>query len=204
MEEPKPMLPDYPKTKAIIAKHFAKAIKAVHDHQMGIFNSVPPGLIQEGRECIIFRDDGTSQEMAPKRLEAKSFLNLDPRRPEATTLADVHRSIWEMGSGMAAEKKRVIYETLDQELRKAGNVVGPGDPVEQFFKMVEKREFDFDERGNPVVDDFVTDSQDMANRFRDTLETIKTTPEHLDRLTALMEEKRRHFIDREAARKLVE
>jgi hypothetical protein len=198
------MLPDYPRIEAKVTKWFVQQIKAVDALHMGAFNTAATSIMQEGRRSILTRGDGTTQEMASKHIESKTILPLDLKKPEMLTIGDIRKAIWEIGRSMAMQKKQVILDTVDQEITKAGNVVGPGDRLEQFFKMIEIRAFDFDASGQPLWGELILGSQKLFDEFDAIRKRIETTPELSKRLAAIIEQKRSDFLDREAARKLAE
>ena len=199
------MLPDYPKTKSKLLKKIGEAIEQVHNFHMGIFTHVEASLMHEGSKDIIVRSDGTTQEMIPKHVHFSAVLKADRKRFEELNLQDFRTFILEIGEQFARDKLKVIYETLETEIKKAGNVVGPEKHgVDQVLEMFEKRQFDFDEYGHPVPGNFVLVNPIMHAHFIDMLHQIQSTPELRQRLEAIMASKWRDFLDREAARKLVD
>jgi hypothetical protein len=198
------MLPDYPGIKTKVTEWFVQQTKAVDALHMGAFNTAATSIMHEGRQSILVRGDGTTQEMAPTHIESKTIVPMDLKHPEMLTIGDIRKAIWEIGRGLAMRKKQVILETLDYEITKAGNVVGPGDRLEQFFKMIELRAFDFDANGQPLWGELILGSQKLFEEFEAIKKRIEGTPELSKRLADIIEQKRSDFRDREAARKLAE
>lgn len=199
------MLPDYPKTKAKLMKKIGEAIELVHNFHMGIFTHVEGSLMHEGSRDVLVRSDGSTQEMVPKHVRSSAILKADRKKFEELDVEAFRTFIVEIGEQLAREKLKVIYETLETEIKKAGNVVGPEKQgVDQVLEMFERRQFDFDEYGRPVPGDLFVANPIMQAHFVDMVSKIQSTPELRQRLEAIMALKWRDFLDREAARKLVE
>ena len=70
--------------------------------------------------------------------------------------------------------------------------------------MIEKRQIDFDKEGRPILGQLVVGGMETAERIQATMVRMDSTPELRQRMESLIEQKRREFLDREAARKLVD
>jgi hypothetical protein len=70
--------------------------------------------------------------------------------------------------------------------------------------MIEKRRIDFDSERRPIWGELVVGDKETVDRIQATMARIESTPALMERMEFLIEQKRREFLDREAARKLVD
>ena len=199
------MLPDYPKTKSRISTKIGEKIKFYRDQRLGFFAQIAFSLMQEGDKDIILRADGTNQEVIPKRHTATAILKGEPSKIEELTTSDFQRFMEDLGRQMADGTMKTMFETLEEECRKIGNVADPEKRgVEQFLELFEKRSFDFDEQGQLLPGELLVVSPDSSETIRKFMEEIERTPELRRRLHSIMDVKRREYLDREADRQLVD
>ncbi len=83
------MLPDYPKVKVRIGKLYHDKIKQAHDSALGPPFDLPSCQMHEGEAGHLQREDGSDQEILPKRIGAKAELPIDIREYEKLTLKDI-------------------------------------------------------------------------------------------------------------------
>ena len=198
------MLPDYPIVKNKFMKYYMDLMAQAHQQHLGFFGQIKSSVMHEGEADVLVREDGSVDEMEPKTLSVTSLIPAGSPDVEELNFAEIVNSMIEVGRRLADEKARMIIEKIEEATRKVGNVVGPNsDPAEQIFEMVEKRHFDFDQQGRPIWGQFVAHPETME-AIKGTLERIESTPDLKDRMERLIEKKRSEFLDREAARKLVD
>jgi metal-dependent amidase/aminoacylase/carboxypeptidase family protein len=199
------LLPDYPKLKARLTEIYRERVRRVHDQHLGIFSAVPPAIMHEGRTHVLTREDGSSDEMEPKRVQAGAELRLDFREVEKLEAKDVWKVLDTIAEGLAKEKFQTLLTAIDEAATKVGNVTTLGtSALEQFFEATEKRWIEFDADGNPAPVQFLAGSEATARKLRDAMKQIETDPDLRRQYETIIEKKRQQWRDREAARKLVE
>jgi hypothetical protein len=161
--------------------------------------------MHEGETDQLIREDGTASELIPKRVQSKVVIPADSPNIENLDINKILKALDEVGRGFGIAKGKMIYEAIEAASKNAGTEVGPNsDPVEQIFEMIEKRWIDFDKNNQPKFGELVLGDLETAKRFRAAMERIESTPELKERMELLIEQKRREFLDREAARRLVD
>lgn len=199
------MLPDYPKVKARLVEKFMDRMKLVHKAHLSVFAEVPPTIMHEGNRHVLTREDGSVDEMTPKRMEAAATLEFDMREAEKLEPSQILKLIDTLAEGLAREKINLFVQTMDEAVTKVGNVTDPSKKgVEAFFDAMEKRLLDFDEHGQPGQTQILVFSEESAERVKAIERQIMETPELRRRYEAIIEKKREEWRDREIARNLVE
>ncbi len=199
------MLPDYPKTKAKLWKGYMKVVEKSHQHHLGFLDGIKGSFMHEGQVDQLVREDGSITELTPKLVRSKGFIPADSPDIEMLDMGEIMKGLHEAGRGLAEAKAKMIFEAIEEATRHAGTQVGPhSDPADQMFEMIEKRRIDFDKEGRPILGQLVVGGMETAERIQATMVRIDSTPELRQRMESLIEQKRREFLDREAARKLVD
>jgi hypothetical protein len=199
------MLPDYPKTKAKLLTLAAKLIESGSRAELPPIDDIPSTIAHEGDRSFIQREDGSEAEIEMNTIAVDHVMKTLSGNVEDVDIAELGSSLIEVGRKMGREQGRVFLRAIETAVAEVGNVIGPSpDPIEQIFTMIKKRMFDFDAEGKPLWGQVLVGNVETAERFKRTMSTILTTKELNQRYELLIEEKRREFIDREAARKLVD
>jgi len=161
--------------------------------------------MHEGARSVLTREDGSTDTMEPKRIEAKAEMRANYKEVEKIEPADVTHMLDSLAEGLAREKFRTFLQSIDDAVTKVGNVTTPGKSgVETFFEGLEKRLLDFNDDGSPATTQFLVGSDEAAERLKGIMREIESTPELRRRYEAIMEKKRGEWHDREAARNLAE
>jgi hypothetical protein len=199
------MLPDYPKVKARLVEKFMERLKRVHKAHLGYFAEVPPTVMHEGMRHILTREDGSVGEMNAKTMEATATLEFDFRHAEKLEPSQVLNLIDSLAKGLAEEKFKLFLQTIDEGVKKVGNVVDPNKKgVEAFLDATEKRMLDFDEFGVPETPHLLADSAETEAMLSEIIRQVMERPELRHRYDSIIEKKREEWRDREIARNLVE
>ena len=114
------MLPDYPKTKALLSKAFSRLIVRLQNEKLGIFGSVKATTLHEGSKTHTYRSDGTRHEMELKHLEASAQLQHDIRKLETLEVADIFKVADTLADGMARAKHDLFIERLNEACEESG------------------------------------------------------------------------------------
>lgn len=199
------MLPDYPKTKKLFNEVFLEKVALVRDLYMGELNQIRKTRIHEGSLTIFEREDGSSQEMSPQQREVKGQLKLDPKNLANVSREDMESFIHQLGKDLAIQMKNVVFETLNQELTKAGQVSTEGlSQIDKIFEMYEKCSFNFDANGFPIMPQLYAGSIETREVIRELFNQIISRNDLSERFIDIMNRKRNSYYDREASRKLVD
>lgn len=199
------MLPDFPKTKLLLSESFHRRIKNARAKELGILSSVEATQLHEGSKHLLHRNDGSSEEIEMKHLEASAQVKHDVRELNPMGIEDVSEILDELGQKLAAEQMKLMFQRIDRAVHEVGNVGDPNKPfLEQFFEMIEKQHLDYDDLGRPVNNHIYVGSQKAADKVAETLKSIENEPDLKKRYENLLTKKRQEWLDREAARNLVE
>jgi hypothetical protein len=199
------MLPDYPKTKAKLWKAYMKVVERSQQYNLGFFEGIKRSFMHEGASDQLEREDGSTSEMTPKHVRTTGFIPADSGDIEKLDVEKILKGLHEVGQRMAEAKVRMILEAIEEATKKAGTQIGPhDDPAEQIFEMIEKRRIDFDKQGRPILGQFAFGDKETSEGFQATMARISSTPDLRSRMESLIEQKRGEFLDREAARKVVD
>jgi hypothetical protein len=199
------MLPDYPKSKATIWKRYAKVMEQSHQHHLGFLGAIKGSLMHEGEADQLVREDGSISELTPKSIRSKGFIRADSPDIEELNINEILQGLHEAGRGLAEAKAKMVLEAIEEATKNTGTQIDPrSDPADQIFEMIEKRRIDFDSERRPIWGELVVGDKETVDRIQATMARIESTPALMERMELLIEQKRREFLDREAARKLVD
>jgi hypothetical protein len=199
------VLPDYPKTKVLLAELYRDRIRRAHNIHLGVFSDVPSTQMHEGGKHVLVREDGSVDEMEPRRVEAAAELRLDIREIEKLDAKEVSKSLDTIGEGLARGMFKMFLDTIDEAATKVGNVTTPGtSAVAQYFEAMEKRMLNFDDEGQPEKMNVLAGSEKTARKLQEVESQIQSDAELRRRYESIIEKKRQEWRDREAARNLVE
>jgi hypothetical protein len=198
------VLPDYPELKAEAHAALMKWFKKRIDHYVG------PGLsdiqsyhIPEGRSTAFVREDGEYDETKMKSLGAE--FELKQSEVPTASLAFIQNKLESIARSMGEQQARMVFETLETVTEKTGNVVrskGGAMTVDDFFEVFDKMEIDFDRNGRPSMPRMIC-GEGAARQMEEIDREIRGSPKIQRRFEDMMIRKRRHWLAREAARKLV-
>lgn len=192
------MLPDFLKTKEKIGKMLNSEMKKAHFRHLGPFADSPTTIIHEGKEVIMIRADGSTDEMNMKKAETK--IEIKTEEIEDMTHERVLDKIDTLARELAKQKAKIGYEVIDRATEEVGNVVSvDGTPsLDDFWELFEKMHIDFDEKGQP------SGLRLVANPIMSSsLENIYSQIESHPRYQEIMERKREEWRVRENNRALV-
>lgn len=112
----------------------------------------------------------------------------------------------EIAESFIAQKDGLVISKINEATERTGNVVdGRGRPFspELLFEALEKMQIDFDDAGNPIMPT-VALHPSMFEKVREKLPEWEANPEFTKRHEAIIEAKRREWLDRENRRKLAD
>jgi len=112
----------------------------------------------------------------------------------------------EMAESFIAQQEGLVFSKLNEVTEQTGNVVdGHGKPFSPalLFEALEKIQIDFDDQGRPIMPTVVLHPS-LFEKVKEKLPEWEANPEFAKRHNAIIEEKRRQWLDRENCRKLAD
>lgn len=197
------MLPDLPTIKRDLQKLFDIYFKQQVRLRLGAFEESPRHIIHEGRALSVSREDGSVDESTLKAATAEFSLRYDDV-PEKS-INERLKQLDQAAEKMAEQISRNLFESLNETLDKAGQVVDrQGKPLdaEAILAVLESIHLDFDENGrhSPLTVVLHPNLQPAARR---AFQELASDPVLSARYNELMRQKQAEWRDREASRKLV-
>lgn len=185
------MLPDYPKTKALIQTYISERMVAIQQSQLGVFSAARAHCIAEGPRVLLHREDGSIGEIAPKPVEATAVRTRDEFDVMTITLNDEDRLLGELGTKMATLQSGMMIETIDEMVTKHGNLISSNQSIEdQYLEGLSKILIGFNKDGKPILPTYFAPSPEMQQRLANAAENVMTDPVLRHRYEAIIELKR--------------
>jgi hypothetical protein len=197
------MLPNYPIISRKITKFCIEKLEEERDFRAYPFSKAKKDLLHEGSRSAIIREDGSIEEFDFKKIEVG--FTIDEKEIGTLTINEVLNKMSQMSKEMAKQFVEYFVETIDEAVKKVGNVVnseGKKITTEKVFEMIEKICIDFDEFGKPEFPTFVGNKSGVES-IKNALLEIEKNKELDKKFKDLLERKKRQYLDREANRKLV-
>lgn len=173
------------------------------DHYIG------PGLsdiqsyhMPEGRTSAFIREDGEYDETKMKPLGSE--FEVKQSEVPIANLQFVKNKLDAIAKSISEQKARMVFETLDEVTTKTGNVVHSKGKmtVDDFFAVLEKTEIVFDRNGKPSFPRMIG-GEGAIRQMAEIDKEIRGSAKLQRRFEEMMARKRRRWLAREAARKLV-
>lgn len=199
------MLPDYPHTKKLVFDACMDRVRIAQQRKLGIFSTVKQVYLHEGLSCILFRADGTICDNEMTEIESTTHIKHDLRDFGSLPVSEIMTALDRMGEELADAKAKLFIERFDEACESVGNVSDPTKSFEEnFFDLIEKQEIDFEPNGEPCKRQILVGSDEMAGKFSDLFNKLRTDSQLKRKYDSLMDRKRQEWRDREADRNLVE
>lgn len=198
------MLPDFPELKKQLRLLLRERLRQSFDRQAPVISEVRRFKSHEGDTFTIHRLDGSVTTSSYHRAETE--FSIDRRELPTLTPQQLITRVDEAAGKMAEQASKHFFETLNEAVSKAGNVVNAqGQPIspELIFQVLEKIQLDFDEDGKPHGLTMVVGPK-LAETLRTLIPKWEADPELNRRYERLMDKKREEWRDRESRRKLVD
>lgn len=198
----KSMLPDFPKTKALIGKRYLKRFHDTHSQVLGPFMDMPQSPVHEGHRFGLVREDGKLDEMEWKMIKASETIKLD--EVENWTDEQIYAHYERMAKQMAFQQKKMTFEEINKAVKGVGNEISLNGPpsAEGILQTYERMWVEFQDDGTHVPLTLVC-SPEAQPHFARAFQELESDPEMRKRFEELMQRKRNEWRERESARKLV-
>lgn len=197
------MLPDLPTIKRDLQKVFDDYFKREVQRRLGVFEESPRHIIHEGQGLSVSRADGTVDESGLKAASAEFSLRYEDVPNQS--LLDRLQHLDRVAEDMATQISRNLFDSLNETLDKAGQVVDQrGKPLDgnSILAVLEKMNVDFDDNGQHVPLTIVT-HPNLQKAAQQAFQELECNPVLSARHGELMRKKQADWRDREASRKLV-
>ncbi|MDP3858588.1 MAG: hypothetical protein Q8Q73_12590 [Stagnimonas sp.] len=197
------MLPDFPTLKKDLDDFFSAYLSRETQRRSGEFGQMARHRLFEGRANAIQR-----QREKPEAVEivsASEELNFSAAEVANLGVQEIWSYLDEVAQKMADQIVAHFYKTLSEQCEQSGQVTKSEGGLVTADKLLEafgKLQIDFDSSGHPRLPSIhIGPSQSAAMAL--ALQKLETDAELRLRSQELIALKRREWLDREAARKLV-
>jgi hypothetical protein len=200
------MLPDFPALKKELKDLLFGQIPALTDKYMGAFSGMRKTVFQEGNLSAVVREDGKEDPIEMQQMSGNIEVKYDQLRKR--TIIDIKRQIHSIAEEIAPQTVNQILSELRKATDKSGNVVDMKNSpfsIEAFFQMLEKIEIDFNESGEPDLENYrIVVGEALIEQVRNVMSESENNPEHKKRFRQIMIIKKEEWRAKEANRKLVD
>ena len=146
-----------------------------------------------------FRYDINNKEAVTPLNKVESAIEISMSTISEFDLGMFCQSFYEFTVKQIGEMHNMIYQTIDAVSALTGNIV-KGKPVdaETILEMLEKKEMAFDRNGEPIIDQLITNDQNVYKK----LVAMKFTPEQEERRKQIIERKKKEYYAKKRYRRL--
>ena len=198
------MLPDYPSIKKKVNSLLMRYVKHEMVRHSPILKEIRQTVQHEGREGTYGDVDGRENSIDYKEVVARFSLTRDEmRRPD---FQPVVSKFAKMAETFAAEQSKMLFATISKATASVGNVVDAKGNLtkEAFLEMERKRQWSFNpQTGEPHRPTMVLHPDTLA-KIRDEFESWEQDPEFKAARSAIAQQQRLDWRDRESRRRLAD
>lgn len=193
------MLPTFPEIERVSRQAAVDTIRAMIAKKSPVIGEIKAHIQHEGASGAINRADGSVGDFAPRQIAAETSLPTSMSIYEFTT-DELMKRLDGIAEQFARGQSEMLFDEMNKITEETGNVVNAGGKPFDFELILEgirKMHHTFDENGKwhaPTVVALPSVIAAMQNL------TPEEKAAHEARLTEVLEEKRREFLDREASR----
>jgi len=158
----------------------------------------------EGDRIVMKTYDGSIDKIEYKTLGSEFNIQTEEIIKEGPNAFIKH--IDKLVEDLIKQKSKVVFQKLNEITSKTGNVVNlHGEPFtpEKLLEALDKIQMEFDEDGRPTNLTIVM-HPDLWNKIKDKIPEWEADTEFRKKHDAIIEKKRREWLDRENNRKLVD
>lgn len=198
------MLPDYPRVKQKVHSLLLNRTKEGIRGRSPVIARIRRTVQHEGSEGTYEDVDGRQNQIGYEEFVASSSLTRDEMRHGS--FQDIVSKFDEMAETFAEAQSKMLFATVSEAAESVGNVVDAGGKLtkEVFLEMRRKMPLDFDPHtGEPQYPTMVLHPE-TYEKIKHDLESWGQDPEFLAEMSAIDEEKRLDWRDRESRRRLVD
>lgn len=196
------MLPDFPKTKTLIASRFDDFLRARKEMYLGPLSKIRVRRVPEGNVQEIVRTSGEIEEIDVKTLRS-TFVVADDELP-TLSIETILVKLDSVAQQIAKQQAEQTYTAIAKAVEEVGNSVdAKGDfGAESILELLARLEIQFSPDGRPRLPEIhVHPSQ--AEAIVAALKELEADRDLRERFEQIMVLKREEWRAREALRKLV-
>ncbi len=198
------MLPDYPSVKQKINSLLRRYLKEEVFRHSPILKEIRQTVQHEGREGTFGDVDGRERPIEYKKVATGYSLTRDEmRRPDFQLILSKFAA---MAETFAEGQSRMLFDTVSEAAESVGNVVDAKGKLtkEAFLELMRKMQLDFNPKtGEPQRPTMVLHPDTLA-KIKDDLKSWEKDPEFVAALSAVEQQKRLDWRDRESSRRLAD
>jgi hypothetical protein len=116
------MLPDYPKTKKLVAELLRERTEHARMRELGPFAQISTTRLFEGITLRLNRSNGSQSERQIQKFEAASDVKHDIRDIENLTPDQIETALDQVGTKMAHQQMECLLQLTDEAAHEVGNV----------------------------------------------------------------------------------
>lgn len=194
------MIPNFPKAKKTIDNQVNDFCRERTKYYSGSILRNKK-LVHEGNVIAAHYRDNVTYESQLKVIQSTFQISTEELLSDK---GDVLLKLDEMMKDMATQQVISMYAQISEICDATGQTnQTPGATPESVFQMLEKIEMDCDENGELIIPQ-IHGGTETIERFKAVMSEIDSTPHLAMRFTAIMEQKKKDYFDRENNRKLVD
>jgi hypothetical protein len=196
------MLPDFKKTKLLIANKTTEFLESRTNYHMGGFGSIGRRPIHEGSGFVTEYEDGMIDDSSLQLLHSK--VDIDTQEILKNPFI-VFEHLEQIARDQAFQQSKMIVEKVSDVTEKIGNVTDfrGSLTVDKILESLDKVTIDFTPEGKPMLPSIFA-GKEMIDSIKLVFDQIHSTPELLKRLDDIMANQKQRWYDRAANRKLVD
>jgi len=198
------MLPDFPRVKRKIAKDLTAYLRRKVRNSDPFIRQIRVQEIHEGHRQIMRTYEGIIDETKFHDIGSEFTVpkeEIIEEGPEA-----LMKHIDKLAEDILGQQGRIMFQKMHEITSITGNIAGsPNTPFgpDLLLEALSKIAVEFDENGQPA-NLMVVMHPDLWNKIKDKVPEWEADPEFKKKYDAIIEKKKREWLDRENHRKLVD
>jgi len=199
------MLPDYPRVKTNIEKRIRTLMRKRAEAQCLPFSKIKPMILHEGKNSLIIRADG-STDNTPMKLSQATVEIKDEEAIEGPP-EDMVQKFLTASDNIANQMTQHFLGRVSEAAHSVGNVVkSEGGQIipDTILELLDKLLIDFDDCGNPQWPTLVSTSLSNHKAIEAAQRQLEEDPMYRARFEQLIHRKREEYRVRESNRRLVD
>ncbi len=198
------MLPDYPRIKKKVDRLLRRHLKEEILRRSPLLREIRQTVQHEG--CEGSQGDVDGRETAREYKEIKAGLSMTRDEMRQGNFQSVLSKFGDMAETFASEQSKILFATVSEAAESVGNVVDAKGRLtkEAFLESMRKRQWSFDRKtGEPKHPTFVL-HPDTLEKIKPELESWGRDREFAAAMSAIEEQQRLDWRDRESRRRLAD
>ena len=198
------MLPDYPRIKKKVDRLLRRHLKEEILRRSPILREIRQTVQHEG--CEGSQGDVDGRERAREYKEIKAGLSMTRDEMRKGNLQSVLSKFGEMAETFASEQSKILFATVSEAAESVGNVVDAKGRLtkEAFLESMRKRQWSFDRKTGEPRHPTIVLHPETFEKIKPEIESWERDPEFQAAMSAIEEQQRVDWRDRESRRRLAD